>query len=151
MQVVCYSHQVANINFILLWLLKVSDGIPQFTNVKEGSYGVGEKIQFFGQFTANDDNILKAGNFSVELFDIENRNSYRVNQVPLSCTVAHVDRFENGEDRPLTQVKYFQRYLNCNVPSELVHDTQYGLDFIYYDFKNEYHHQLYHHVHFKVT
>ena len=138
--------------FVWLGLFQLSPARPAFTHTKEGSYGNGEHIQFFGQFFPDDIQMFERGDFFVSVFDTGQIENTMSNRIPLQCTLSTVDTFENGFNRPLTQQQYFQHYLDCEASyGGMVHEQTYGLVLEYYDTSFEFHEDIYGHVTFLVS
>ena len=97
---------------LLLLSIPVSARL-KFTHTREGSYGPGEDIEFHGKFDLADlDNLV---NFDLSIFDQSDKRTNLANRKRLDCSIETLDRFENGEARPLTQENYFNHYFKDSV------------------------------------
>jgi len=120
--------------FLFLGRRQFANGVPAFTHSKEGSYGIGERIQYFGQFDQSDISLFERGDYFASIYNIDQPDGKIFGQISLSCNLQKIDQFENGLNRPLTQEQYFEHFLDCEVPmGDLTHEHMYALSLSFYD------------------
>ena len=110
-------------------MLLYTDGF-YFTNSNEGSYGPDEKIEIFVKSKSYV--LFDHGKYFTELFDLD--FGYELeNRIPIFCKLKKIDKFDNGDNRPLTQEKYFLKFLSCDFSNELDNAKSFGFIFSYFD------------------
>ena len=121
---------ISHYGIVLLSLITQGCGKIVFTHTKEGSYGPGETIQFYGRFSNADLDEVRYSN-RLNVFNTNGKSSDLNNRAALDCTIELIDTFENGQARPLTQEKYLEHFFSCDPVAELEHGATYGLIFGY--------------------